>query len=146
MKKIVQKQLGELLVENHVITPENLKEALQMQKEKGGLIGEVLVQLGYTTEQSIAQALTVQYGFPYLPLGDYEIDTEIARVLPETMAKQYGVVAIDRLGNILTVAMCNPLNSQAIEEIEKTTHLNPQVFVATQSDVSEAIKRAYKES
>jgi len=146
MKKIVQKQLGELLVENHVITPENLKEALQMQKDKGGLIGEVLVQLGYATEQSIAQALTVQYGFPYLPLGDYEIDTEIAKVLPEPLAKQYGVVAIDRLGNILTVAMCNPLNSQAIEEIEKATHLNPQVFVATQSDVSEAIKRAYKES
>lgn len=145
MKKIIQKQLGELLVESQVITPQNLNEGLRIQKEKGGLIGQILINLGYASEQAIAQALTVQYGFPYLPLSEYEIDPDTAKIIPETLAREHGLVAVDRLGHILTVAMCNPLNTQAIQEVEKTTRLNVQVFVATQTDVNEALKRCYKE-
>ena len=74
MKKIIQKQLGELLIDSKLITPENLTEALSVQKEKGGLIGQVLVALGFVNEEAIAQALTAQYGFPYLPLSGYEIE------------------------------------------------------------------------
>lgn len=146
MKKIIQKQLGELLVESQVISHEQLKEGLEIQKEKGGLIGEVLVGLGYATEHAIAQALTVQYGFPYLPLGDYDIDPETARLIPETLARRHGLIAVDHLGNLLTVAMCNPLSTQAIEEVEKATRLNVQAFVATHTDVNQAIGRCYKES
>ncbi len=143
MKKIVQKQLGELLVESLIITPDNLKEALRVQSQDGGLIGQVLVNLGYATEEAIAQALTVQYGFPYLPLSEYEIDPETARIVPEHVAREHGLIAVDRLGRILTVAMSNPLNTQAVQEIEKTTHLNVQVFVTTQSDINNAIARYY---
>ncbi len=145
MKKMVPKQLGELLIESGVITPAQLKEALDVQKEKNELIGQILIGLGYATEQAIAQALTVQYGFPYLPLADYEIERDIARAIPESVARQFGLVAVDRLGTILTVAMSNPLNTQAIDEVERLTHLNVQVFVTTQSDVNEAIKRCYKD-
>ena len=144
MKKLIQKQLGQLLIDNKLITPENLEEALNVQKEKGGLLGQVLVTLGHTTEEAIARALTAQYGFPYLPLVGYEIDQEIAKMIPENVAKQYGLIAVDRIGNILTVAMSNPLNSQAIEDIEMTTHLKVQAFVSTTADVVEAIKRCYK--
>ena len=91
MKKLIQKQLGQLLIDNKLITPENLEEALNAQKEKGGLLGQVLVSLGYTTEEAIARALTAQYGFPYLPLSGYEIDQEIAKMIPENVAKQYGL-------------------------------------------------------
>ncbi len=144
MKKLVQKQLGELLIDNKLITPDNLAQALQVQREKGGLIGQVLVQLGFTTEETIAQALTAQYGFPYLPLSGYEIDHEVCKIIPENVAKQYGLIAVDRVGNILTVAMSNPLNKQAIEDVEMITHFKVQVFVATASDVNESIKRSYK--
>jgi type IV pilus assembly protein PilB len=145
MKKMVPKQLGELLIEGGVITPEQLKEALAIQKEKSGLIGQILIGLGYATEQAIAQALTLQYGFPYLPLADYEIERDIARTVPEAVARQYSLVAVDRLGKMLTVAMANPLNAEAIDEVERITHLNVQVFVTTQSDVNDAIKRCYKD-
>lgn len=145
MKKMVPKQLGELLIESGVITSEQLQEALTIQKEKDELLGQILIGLGYATEQAIAQALTVQYGFPYLPLSDYEIERDIARTVPEAVARQYGLIAVDRLGKILTVAMSNPLNMQAIDEVEKITHLNVQVFVTTQSDVNDAIKRSYKD-
>ncbi|OGW80940.1 MAG: hypothetical protein A3C47_05725 [Omnitrophica bacterium RIFCSPHIGHO2_02_FULL_51_18] len=144
MKKIVQKQLGELLVEGKLIAPEHLEEALKIQKQKGGLLGQILVSLGYTTEEAIAQALTAQYGFPYLPLGGYEIDREVAKLIPENVAKQYGLIALDRVGGVLTIAMSNPLNHQAVEDIEMITHMKVQVFVSTATDVNDAIKRCYK--
>jgi type IV pilus assembly protein PilB len=144
MKKILQKQLGELLIDCRLITREQLDECLVLQKEKGGLLGQILVALSYTTEEAIAQALTAQYGFPYLPLGSYEVDREVAKVIPEHVAKQYGLIAVDRVGSILTVAMSNPLNTQAIEDVEMLTHYKVQVFVTTATDVSNAIKNIYK--
>ncbi len=144
MKKILQKQLGELLVDCKLITPKQLEEAIALQKEKGGLLGQILVALQCLTEEAIAQALTAQYGFPYLPLGGYEIDAEVAKIIPEHVAKQYGLVAVDRVGSILTVAMSNPLNTQAIEDIEMISHYKVQVFVTTATDVAQAIKNVYK--
>ena len=143
MKKIVQKLLGELLVDNKLITPQNLETALKFQEEKGGLIGRVLVSLGFTTEDAIAQALTAQYGFPFLPLGDCEVDKDVAKIIPENIAKQYELIAVDRVGNVLTVAMSNPLNRQAVEDVEMVTHFKIQVFVSTATDINDAIKRCY---
>ena len=144
MKKIIPKQLGELLVDCKLITPKQLEDALAVQKERGGLLGQVLVSLGHLQESDIAQALTVQYGFPYLPLSGYEIDPEVAKIIPEHVAKQYGLIAVDRVGSILTVAMSNPLNSQAVEDVEMITHYKVQVFVTTSTDVMSAIKGVYK--
>jgi type IV pilus assembly protein PilB len=144
MKKILQKHLGEMLIDCKLITREQLEEGLTAQKEKGGLLGTVLVGLGFITEEAIAQALTAQYGFPYLPLAGYEIDSEVAKIVPENVAKQYGLIAVDRVGSILTVAMSNPLNTEAIEDIEMLTHYKVQVFVTTATDVTNAIKGIYK--
>lgn len=144
MKKIIQKQLGELLIDSKLITREQLEQSLQVQKEKGGLIGQVLVSLKYTTEEAIAQALTAQYGFPYLPLSNYEIDPVVVKIIPEQVARQYCLIAVDRVGNILTIVMSNPLNSQAIEDIEMTTKLTMQIFVSTTTDINKAIKDNYR--
>lgn len=144
MKKIIPKQLGELLIDCRLISRQQLDEALAHQKEKGGLLGQILVGLNYTTEEAIAQALTAQYGFPYLPLSGYEIDPDVAKIIPEYVAKQYGLIAVDRVGSILTVAMSNPLNTQAIEDVEMLTHYKVQVFVTTATDVTNAIKGIYK--
>ena len=91
-KKIVNKQLGELLKDHKIITEEQLAEALNKQKQEGGLIGEILVALGYAKEEEIAQALTIQYGFPFLPLQNYEIDQELINILPADIARKYGVI------------------------------------------------------
>jgi len=144
VKKIIPKQLGELLIDCKLLTAQQLEEALALQKEKGGLLGQILVSLHYIQEEEIAQALTAQYGFPYLPLGSYEIDPEVAKIIPEHVAKQYGLIAVDRVGSILTVAMSNPLNTQAVEDVEMITHYKVQVFVTTSSDVASSIKNIYK--
>ncbi len=144
IKRIVTKQLGELLVERGIINEAQLEKALKVQKEKGGLIGQVLVLLGFTKEEDIAQALTVQYGFPYLPLECYDINADAIKMIPENVAAQYNLIAIDKIGDLLTIAMSNPLNFQAVEDIELLAKCKVQVFVSTMTDISNAIKKYYK--
>jgi type IV pilus assembly protein PilB len=144
LRRIISKQLGELLIDLGVITRENLDKALETQKLKGGLIGEILVEMGCAKEEDIAQVLTVQYGFPFLPLGNYDISPEVAKIIPIKVARQYTVIPIDKIGNNLTLAMANPLNEKAIEEIESLSSCNVQVFIATMSDVKNAIEKYYK--
>lgn len=143
-KKFINKKLGELLVESGVITKSQLDKALELQKEQGGLIGEVLVQLKFTTEDDIAKMLTAQYGFAYLPLANYEIDLSLIKLIPERVARQYCLIPIDKIASTLTIAMSNPLNSQAIEDIETLSECSVQVFVSTTSDIREAIEKYYK--
>ncbi|MFQ5680997.1 MAG: hypothetical protein ACE5GG_02970 [Candidatus Omnitrophota bacterium] len=146
LKRITRKQLGEVLVERGIISEKQLEKALTAQKDKGGLLGEVLVEMGLVKEEQIAQALTAQYGFPYLPLANYEIDPRIVRIVPYNVAKQYCLIAIDKIGNNLTVAMANPLNLQAIEDIELVSKCSVQVFISTTSDTRKAIEEHYKSS
>jgi len=142
--KTVNKQLGEILVEKGTITRAKLEEALVYQKEKGVLFGEALVQLQLATEEDVVQALTCQYGFPYLPLANYEIAPEVVAIVPIALCRQYGLVPIDKIGKSLTLAMSNPLNIQALEEIERTTGCSVQAFVSTATDINNAIKRYYE--
>ncbi|MBN1526000.1 MAG: hypothetical protein JW919_00235 [Candidatus Omnitrophica bacterium] len=146
IKRVVSKQLGELLVESGIINRGQLEKALKVQSEKGGLIGKILVSLGYVKEVEIAQALTVQYGLPYLPLDNYEINPDIVKLIPENVAAQYNVIAVDKIGDLVTIAMSNPLNVQAIEDVELITKCKAQVFVSTMTDISNAIKRYYSGS
>ncbi|MBI4972577.1 MAG: hypothetical protein HZC16_02025 [Candidatus Omnitrophica bacterium] len=145
IRRIITKQLGELLIERGIITQEQLEKALTYQKERGGLIGEILVELGFASEEDIAQSLTAQYGFPYLPLANYEISLAITGLVPLRVARQYMLIPIDKIGNNLTVAMSNPLNTQAIEDLELLSGCNIQTFVSTSSDIKKAIAKYYKE-
>ncbi len=142
--RINLKQLGELLVDLNLITRDQLNHALETQKDKGGLIGQVLVDLGYVSEEAIAQAITAQYGFPYLPLDNYEIDSEIVKIVPKNVAIQYCLIPLDKIGSNLTIAMANPLNSQAVEDIVLLSGLYVQLFVSTAADIKKAIEKYYK--
>ena len=146
-KKATNKHLGELLVERGVINHEQLNISIEHQKKNPGpLLGEVLVELKFATEKDIAQALTCQYGFPYLPLSSYEIDVEVIRSVPENVCRQFCLVPIDKIGKSLTVAMSNPLNIQAMEDVELITGCSVQVFVSTTTDVKQSIDKYYKTS
>ncbi|MEI7998282.1 MAG: hypothetical protein WCH62_02080 [Candidatus Omnitrophota bacterium] len=143
-RKIINKQLGEILIERGMITQAQLEEALKVQKEKDLLIGEVVVDLKYTTEENIVQALTAQYGFPYLPLSNYEIAPEVLSVVPVNLCRKYCLVPIDKIGKSLTLAMANPLSLVALEDLELVTNCTVQAFVSTSSDIKAAIKRYYE--
>ncbi|MFC1576235.1 hypothetical protein ACFL3J_01040 [Candidatus Omnitrophota bacterium] len=145
-KRLIKKQLGELLIEKGVITRVQLDKALKIQREKGGLLGHILVLLEFAKEEEIAQALTVQYGFPYLPLQNYELSKSVVELVPENVSRQYGLITVDKIGDTLTVSMSNPLNIKAIEDIELLTKCSVQVFVSTLTDINNAIDKFYGKS
>lgn len=145
VRKIINKQLGELLIERGIISQGQLDKALALQKERGGMIGEILVEAGFAKEEDIAQALTAQYGFPYLPLSNYEINPEVVSIIPGRVARQYMLLPIDKIGNNLTLAMSNPLNIQAVEDVELLSSCSVQTFVSTSSDIKRAIAKYYKD-
>ncbi len=143
-RRLITKRLGEVLLERGVLTQPQLEKALAHQQQHGGLIGQIFIQLGFATEEEIALTLTAQYGFPYLPLDNYEIEAALAMTIPEATARQYCLIPIDRIGNALTIAMSDPTNVQAIEEIELLTKCVVQTFVSTSTDIVHAVDKLYK--
>ena len=138
-----EKPLGQILVERGAITLEQLQLALASQDKEGGLIGEVIVKLGFAKEEEIAHCLSLQFGFPYLPLENYEVSKEIVNLVPKSVAAHYCLVTLDKIGATLTIAIANPLNVQAIEDLEDLTHCDIQIFVSTPSDIRRAIEKFY---
>jgi len=120
-----------------------LQKALKVQKEEGGLIGEVLVRLGYVTEVNIAHCLSLQFGFPYLSLDNYDISKDVLAVIPKTICVHYCLIPIYKINKTLTIVMANPLNTQAIEDLEDAASLEIQTFISTTSDIKKAIENYY---
>lgn len=143
MKRVIGKSLGQLLVERGVITADQLNQALEKQRKSGTLLGECLVAMGFAREEDVAQALTAQYGFPYLPLKNYEIDPALIKLIPEMLARNYCLIPVDKIGDVLSVAMADPLNTQAVDDVEFITHCKVQSFIATPADIKDAISRYY---
>ncbi|MCF7887472.1 MAG: hypothetical protein K9L71_03565 [Candidatus Omnitrophica bacterium] len=140
-KKNKRKPLGQILVERGIITSSQLEKVLVLQQQQGGLIGEIIVDSGFAKEEDIAHCLSLQFGYPYLPLENYEVSKEVSKLISKNVCSHYCLIPIDKVENSLTIAMANPLNSQAIEDLEDATGCDIQVFVSTPSDIREGIKK-----
>jgi type IV pilus assembly protein PilB len=143
MKRVVTKKLGQLLIENGIITESQLAEALSRQQVKGGYLGQNLVEMGYTTEEEIVSCLTVQYGYPYLPLRNYEINKELIKLIPRELAERFYIIPIDKIGDVLTVTMANPLEEEAMTILEKAIGCRIEAFVSTGSEIAEVLREYY---
>lgn len=141
----MRKRLGQLLLERGLVSQEQIERALEYQKKNGGLLGQILVKHNYVTEEEVVSALSIQFGFPYLPLSNYEINPEIVRLISEEATRRYFAVPIDKIGKVITVVMADPLNLAAIKYIENYTRCSVQTFVGTASDIKNAINRHYGE-
>src|SRR5579863_4024497 len=135
--------LGEILIKRKKITREQLDSALQAQKEKGGYIGEILVNFGFLDERDIVVALVIQCGLPYIAVNKYTIDPEILRLIPKEVAQKEKVIALDRIGEILSVVMVNPLTDDNKDHLEKLTKCRIATFISTKAEIEEAIARNY---
>ncbi len=135
--------LGEILIQRKKITREQLDAALSTQKEKGGFLGEILVNLGLLDERDIVVALVVQCGLPYIAVNKYTIDPEIVRLIPKEVAQKEKVIALDRIGEILSVVMINPLTDDKKSYLESLTKCRIATFISTKSEIEEAIARNY---
>ena len=138
-------RLGNMLVAANLITEEQLKKALEMQKKEGGRLGANLIKLAFLTEDKLASFLSKQYGVPAVNLNDFELDHEVVRMVPREVLEKHIMIPINRAGNTLIVAMSDPNNIFAIDEIKFTTNYNVEVVVAGEESIMAAIDVVYKE-
>ncbi|MBN1406024.1 MAG: type II secretion system protein GspE, partial [Candidatus Omnitrophica bacterium] len=107
-RRFITKKLGQLLLERKIINKQQLERALELQKAEGGFLSQCLIRLRAATEADIAGCLSSQYGFPYLPLKNYIIDPRIIKIIPAAMARQFDVIPIDKINDLLTIVMVDP--------------------------------------
>lgn len=115
--KNATKRIGEILIQEGAITPEQLSKALHQQQEEGGFIGQILVDLDYVSQDAVVSSLVKQCKIPHLSLLDYEISGDVLELVPREVCEEHDLLPIDKLGRILTVAMVNPLDDEALEKV-----------------------------
>jgi len=136
-------RLGELLLREKRITPAQLQEALNYQKANGGKLGMTLVKLGMVKDEEITALLSRQYGVPFINLSQFEIDASVIKLIPAETAQKYQIVPIGRSGATLTIAMTDPTNVFALDDIKFMTGYNVEPVVASENAVGEAILKYY---
>lgn len=136
-------RLGEMLVKSNLITEDQLKKALAQQTSSGGRLGSNLVKLGYISEEDITSFLSKQYGVPSINLAHFEIDAAVIKLVPAEIAQKHMVIPINRKGNALTVAMADPSNIFAIDDIKFLSGFKVEPVVTAESSIKNAINKHY---
>ena len=136
-------KLGEILVRENLISPQHLREALDYQREHGGRLGYNLAKLGLVSDDMITAVLSRQYGIPSVNLDLFQIDDSVLRLIPEEVAQKYLVLPLSRVGATLTLAMVDPTNVFAMDDIKFMTGLNVEPVVVAEASIQQAISKYY---
>ncbi len=139
----MSQRLGDLLVKEKVITPDQLDQALKVQKESGTRLGSILVKLGFLSDEDVTNFLSRQYGVPAINLTFFEIDGTVVKLIPYETAKRYQILPLSRVGSSLTIAMVDPTNVFAMDDIKFMTGFNIEPVVASESSILDGIEKAY---
>jgi type IV pilus assembly protein PilB len=141
----MSQRLGDLLVKEKIITHDQLDKALKAQREGGpnSRLGSTLVHLGFVSDEEVTNFLSRQYGVPAINLQYFEIDSSVVKLIPEETAKRYQILPLSRVGASLTIAMVDPTNVFAMDDIKFMTGFNIEPVVASESAIMEAIEKAY---
>src|SRR6266481_5915811 len=142
----MSQRLGDLLVKEKVITPEQLVQATKVQKETSCRLGSALVKLGFLTDEDVTNFLSRQYGVPAINLSYFEIDPAVVKLIPFETAKRYQILPLSRVGASLTIAMVDPTNVFAMDDIKFMTGFNIEPVVASESSITAGIEKAYGSS
>jgi type IV pilus assembly protein PilB len=137
-------KLGQMLISSNIISEEQLRQALNLQKKDGGRLGTNLVKLGYVNEDDLVSFLSKQYGVPAINLSEYTIDPPVIKLIPIEMARKYLIMPVTRVGATLTIAMADPSNLFAIDDVKFMTGYNVEVVVSSESNVMSAIAANYQ--
>jgi hypothetical protein len=136
VSRLYRRRIGEILVNEGVITPEQLDQALELQKKNGELLGELLMDLGYVNEADIAKTICLQYQLPFLTLANYLFDEKLFSVLPKDFLLAHKLLPFDKIGNTLLVLVTEIPSDKVLSEIPKVTQLNVALYVGMSSEVN----------
>ena len=124
-------RLGDLLVQSGKLTPQQLQQGLAAQKEKGGRLGSNLVRLGFLSEKELVEFLSQHFGVPAIDLNRVEIDESVVKISPADVARKYTILPVTKVGAKLTIAMIDPTNVFAMDDIKFMTGYNVDPVVAS---------------
>jgi len=141
----LRERLKEILIKNKLLTEDDLKLALQVQKEHGGRLSDVLVKLNLIGERDLLLALSEGLGFPPISLSRFKIDPEVLKLVPRDMARHYQIIPVAKMGHSLTVAMADPLNIFAIDDVKSLTGFEINPIIASQKEIHQTIDQYYDE-
>ena len=136
-------RIGELLLKEKRISPEQLQEALNYQRTNGGKLGLNLIKLGFVKDEEVTALLSRQYGVPSIALAEFEIDPAVIKLVPADTAQKYQIVPLARAGATLTIAMTDPTNVFAMDDIKFMTGYNVEPVVASETAVADGLQRYY---
>jgi type IV pilus assembly protein PilB len=139
----MSQRLGDLLVKQGVITADELSQAVQAQRMSGARLTSILVKLGFVTDEDVTNFLSRQYGVPAINLSYFEIDHAVVKLIPYETAKRYEVLPLSRVGASLTLAMVDPTNVFAMDDIKFMTGFNIEPVVAPEQAILEQIEKVY---
>ncbi|OGP31974.1 MAG: type IV-A pilus assembly ATPase PilB [Deltaproteobacteria bacterium GWC2_42_11] len=137
-------RLGDLLVREKVITPEQVKKAVEEQRISGGKLGAILIRFKFITESNLTTFLSKQYGIPAIDLATLEIDREVIKLVPEDVCKKYQILPVSRAGSTLVVAMADPSNIFAIDDIKFLTGYTVDTVIASEAAIEAAIEKQHE--
>ena len=136
-------KIGDLLVKENLITQQQLKEALEYQRVHGGRLGHCLIKLGFVTDDEITAILSRQYGVPSINLSFFDVDPGVVKLIPVETAQKYQIMPLSRVGSTLTIAMIDPTNVFAMDDIKFMTGFNIEPVVASETAIRESIDKYY---
>ena len=141
--KVAKKRLGDVLLEQELITEEQLKESISIQRQSGANLASILVEKGYLDEEDLVVTLSEQLGIPHIRVAHYNIPQEVLDEVPETLARQYQMLPVSVTGDVLTLAMSDPLNIMALDDLRMLTSYEIEPVVAVQTELIETIEKHY---
>lgn len=140
LNRLTKKKLGEILVEQGLLSPEQVQDALRMQHQTGLMFGETLVQNKLITEDKIVAVLVSQFGIPYVKPANYKIPKELLEIFEPAVMRKFQFVPMDSIGNVLVIAIAGLLSEDVFKEIETQTGCSLQVFLTKMSEIEAVLK------
>jgi type IV pilus assembly protein PilB len=138
-----KKTFGDFLIGLGVITADQLKKASQEQRQKGERLEQAIVRLGYAKEELALQCLADYFNLPYVDLDTYLIDEKMVKTIPEEMARRHTLMPLFKIGSTLTVAMTNPLNLLALDELRNKVKTDVEIAISTEKKIKKTIEQHY---
>lgn len=142
----LKERLTEILINNKLITREHLDKALEVQKEKGGKLSDIIVGLKFIKEDVLISTLSEELGLPLIDLKRFNIDYDIVNIIPADIARHYQIIPVSKMGDTVTLAMADPLNIFAIEHVAVLTGFKINPIISSGQDIAQAIESSYPDA
>lgn len=143
MAESLKDRLTDILVKGNLLKKKDLDKALETQKKSGGSLGKILIEQGSISQKNLVVAISSQLNIPPIDLAKYKIDKELVKIIPEKIARQYILLPLSKIGNVLTIVMSDPLNVFAIDDVKMLTHFKIDLAIAPENEIKDAINSYY---